>query len=130
MYAMKKIFLTLLVSGIFLACQSQNDAPGFGTVPPEVFEKLIREHRDLVLLDVRTPGEYANGKLDGAINLDIQAPDFEERLKALDKEAQYGVYCAVGRRSEVAMERMKTLGFTRVYDLGGGYQAWLKHQQK
>ena len=77
-----------------------------------------------IVLDVRTPAEFASGHLPQAQNIDIEAADFATRIAALDKNATYAVYCHSGNRSGVAMEQMVTVGFNHVYDLAGGIGAW------
>ncbi|MBU6144888.1 MAG: rhodanese-like domain-containing protein [Acidobacteria bacterium] len=70
------------------------------------------------IIDVRTPEEFAEGHLQGAINIDVQSADFEKRIGELDETAHYYIYCRSGRRSEIAHEKMIALGFTKVADLG------------
>ena len=77
-----------------------------------------------VVLDVRTPAEFAAGHLPEAKNIDIEGPDFASRIAALDKTATYAVYCHSGNRSATAMEQMTAAAFTHVYDLAGGIGAW------
>jgi phage shock protein E len=77
-----------------------------------------------IVLDVRTPAEYASGHLPNAQNIDIEGPDFATRIGALDKFATYAVYCHSGNRSGVALQQMASAGFTHVYDLAGGIGAW------
>ena len=77
-----------------------------------------------IVLDVRTPAEYASGHLPAAQNIDIEAPDFAARIAALDKAATYAVYCRSGNRSGTALEQMSAAGFTHAYDLAGGIGAW------
>lgn len=77
-----------------------------------------------VLLDVRTPGEYNKGFIKGAILMDIFADNFDAELAKLDKTKTYYVYCAMGGRSEEASEKMKGLGFAKIYDLDGGFSKW------
>ena len=79
---------------------------------------------DLVVLDVRTPEEYAEGHLDGAVLVDFYAPDFAEQLAALDTDVPYLVYCRSGNRSGQAIDVMEQLGFTSVVDVDGGIVAW------
>jgi rhodanese-related sulfurtransferase len=79
---------------------------------------------DLVVLDVRTPEEFAEGHLEGAVLVDFYAPDFAEQLAALDTEVPYLVYCRSGNRSEQALGVMEELGFTSVVDVDGGIVAW------
>ncbi|HEY8822770.1 MAG TPA: rhodanese-like domain-containing protein [Dermatophilaceae bacterium] len=77
-----------------------------------------------VVLDVRTPAEFAAGHLPEAKNIDIEGPDFASGIAALDKTATYAVYCRSGNRSATAMEQMTAASFTHVYDLAGGIGAW------
>jgi len=77
-----------------------------------------------IVLDVRTPAEYASGHLPAAQNIDIEAPDFTTRIGALDKNATIAVYCRSGNRSGAVLEQMTAAGFTHVYDLAGGIGAW------
>ena len=77
-----------------------------------------------IVLDVRTPQEYAGGHLAGARNLDVNAPDFRTRLGTLERNAPYAVYCRSGNRSTTALETMRQMGFTAAYHLGGGIGAW------
>lgn len=77
-----------------------------------------------VLIDVRTPQEYGEAHIDGALLIDISAPDFVEQLGELDPAATYVVYCRSGNRSRAAVEVMAQLGFSEVYDMGG-IQQWI-----
>ena len=77
-----------------------------------------------IVLDVRTPAEYAGGHLPRAQNIDIESSDFATRIAALDKNATYAVYCHSGNRSSAALEQMAAADFTHVYDLAGGIGAW------
>jgi rhodanese-related sulfurtransferase len=88
-------------------------------------EKLIAA-KTVVILDVRTPSEFAAGHLAGATNLDIHSRDFQSRLEHLDKRQSYLVHCAVGMRSARAAALMSGLDFKSVYDLKGGLDAWHK----
>ena len=71
------------------------------------------------MIDVRTPEEFAEGHLDGAVNLDVQSGRFDAELAALDPEGEYFVYCRSGNRSAAAAATMAEAGFTDVTDLGG-----------
>lgn len=69
-----------------------------------------------VIVDVRTPSEYAAGHLDGAINVDVQSATFDTDISALPLDGAYVVYCASGNRSAAAVARMSDLGFTGLTD--------------
>jgi rhodanese-related sulfurtransferase len=71
-----------------------------------------------VVIDVRTPTEYAAGHIAGAQNIDVEAADFDSRIASLDKAAPYLVYCHSGRRSGMAASKMASAGFKDVVDGG------------
>ena len=74
------------------------------------------------VIDVRTPSEYAGGNIDGALNIDVSAADFVERINALPKDETYVVYCRSGNRSAAAIAIMEEQGFTDLVD-GGAYSS-------
>lgn len=79
---------------------------------------------DMIVLDVRTPEEFAAGHLDGAVMIDFYAEDFAEQLAGLDPQASYLLYCRSGNRSGQTRELMADLGFADVADIDGGIVAW------
>ena len=121
------IISTLLVLS-FMSCKDSMPPP-FSVLTPVEMKDLRKAHPDLILLDVRTPQEVAAGKIDGALELDFRDQEFRTKLQELDKEAIYGVYCKKGGRSAGAAEIMQELGFKQVYDLEGGYDAWIQMSQ-
>lgn len=79
---------------------------------------------DLIVLDVRTPEEFAEGHLAGALLVDFYDADFAEQLTALDRDVPYLVYCRSDNRSGQALGVMGQLGFSSVADVDGGIVAW------
>ena len=73
---------------------------------------------DTVIVDVRTPAEYATGHLDGAVNIDFQSPSFDDVVADLDSDADYVVYCQSGNRSAQAVSVMEDADLA-VQDAGG-----------
>ncbi len=65
-----------------------------------------------MLIDVRTPAEFAEGHLDGAVNIPVELPTFTAQVDLLDPDMDYLVYCRTGRRADVAIQYMAPLGFT------------------
>jgi rhodanese-related sulfurtransferase len=65
-----------------------------------------------MLIDVRTPAEFAEGHLDGAVNVPVELSTFTAQVALLDPSMDYLVYCRTGRRAEIAIEYMESLGFT------------------
>ena len=85
---------------------------------------------DAYLIDVRTPGEQADGMLEGAIAMDYNGEGFRQNAAALDDGRPVFVYCAKGGRSAGAAEVFEELGFGRVVDLEGGYSGLALHRQR
>ncbi len=75
-----------------------------------------------IAIDVRTPQEYAAGHLQGAMNIDLSAKDFDQQIAALDPHADYVVYCASGRRAAEAIKAMKAAEYTGQLTNAGGYE--------
>lgn len=73
---------------------------------------------DAVIIDVRTPEEFAVGHLDGALLIDVKNPSFDTEIAKLDPTAEYIVYCRSGNRSAQAADRMRAVGITNITDLG------------
>jgi rhodanese-related sulfurtransferase len=82
-------------------------------------------NHDFTILDIRTPQEFASGHLEGAVNIDYYSDSFTQELNALDKSKIYLMYCRSGGRSSSALQSMKSLGFTEVYEMGGGISTWI-----
>jgi rhodanese-related sulfurtransferase len=77
------------------------------------------------LIDVRTPKEYAQGRIDGAINMNFNSTAFGGEVEKLNKANIYLVYCQRGHRSRQAMKIMESLGFKEIYNLSGGLNEWI-----
>ncbi len=84
------------------------------------FVDTFKKTDEAVLLDVRTPGEFADGHIEGAINVDYSDPSFVSEIKKLDTSKTYFVYCRSGNRSGSAAALMSEHGFTSVFDMQGG----------
>jgi rhodanese-related sulfurtransferase len=88
--------------------------------------KLVKNPpKGMLILDVRTPAEFAAGHLLSAVVLDIQDPAFNDAVARLDPQRPYLVYCSTGVRSAQAVAYLKQQHFTVVYELKGGITAWL-----
>ena len=77
-----------------------------------------------VLIDVRTPKEFAEGHLPGAININVQNVDFSEKMNEISKKEKVYLYCKSGNRSTKATSILDTLGYKHIYNLDGGFLAW------
>jgi phage shock protein E len=86
----------------------------------------MRAEKQSIVLDVRTPQEFASGHIPGALNIDWKSPDFQDKASALDKSRTYLVHCASGIRSANACNKLSTMEFKHCYNLAGGFRAWEK----
>ncbi len=93
-------------------------------LPVTEFYKQITAAHTPVIVDVRTPGEYAKGHLVNARNINVNADDFETEIAKLDKTEPVYVYCLSGGRSASAAETMRNKGFKQVYEMEGGMMKW------
>lgn len=90
--------------------------------------QMIQESKigkSLVIIDVRSPQEFAEGHIDGAINVNVNDPEFENNLEKLDRNQTYLVNCRSGHRSLKACSIMADKGFGKVYNLFGGLNEWI-----
>lgn len=117
---MKKI-VALIASALLLAgCSSSPSAMDLSVTE---FSAKAAES-GVVTLDVRTPGEFAEGHIEGARLIDFQSGNFENEIATLDKNATYAVYCRSGNRSGQAVKVMQDAGFANVFNMNGGVIDW------
>ncbi len=102
------------------------ESPGVRVVSVQEAADIQTDPPDrLVILDVRTADEFAEGHLEGATMIDFYLDDFADRLADLDRDVPYLVYCRSGNRSEQAVGIMRELGFADVADVDGGITSWV-----
>lgn len=125
---MKRIAALLALTLLAAACGSATAEitdQDIRLVPPAAAFQVVDEApADLVVLDIRTPEEFAGARLANSINVDFYATDFANQLDVLDKSATYVVYCRSGNRTSQAIPIMRDLGFEVVYEVDGGIVNW------
>lgn len=124
------IILLLIAAVIFSGCIGIDQAKTgtFKNITVQEAAELIKANQGnpgFSILDVRTPDEFNEGHIEGALNLDFYAASFKDDLDKLDKTKTYFVYCRSGNRSGQAMKMMETMGFKEVYNLSGGMVDWI-----
>jgi len=105
-------------------------AAGPASIEPKALnDRIAWADRSLVVLDVRTPGEYTEGHIPGAINIphDELAKRVEELANARDSDVV--VYCRAGPRATEAIGVLQKQGFKRVYHLTGDYTRWREEKR-
>ena len=117
---MKKIIASLAFVLLLTGCSS---SPSATDLSVSEFTGKVAE-QGIVTLDVRTPGEFNEGHIEGAQLIDFQSGNFENEIAALDKSKTYAVYCRSGNRSGQAVKVMREAGFKNLYNLNGGVIDW------
>lgn len=111
----------ILFSASVISCKAQNK----NALTADEFEKEITTKENIQILDVRTPGEFFGGHIKNALQADWNdEKEFERRLAFIDKSKPVYVYCLAGGRSAAAAAKMRKLGYSNVYELKGGTNAW------
>lgn len=115
------IILTLVFTGILRA---QNKTTHRTDLTTEQFKEYLTRDPKAVLIDVRTPEEFAAGHLKSAINISVTDPAFEKKVAGFAKDKPVLVYCRSGHRSAVASGKLATLGFINILNLEKGINSW------
>lgn len=130
MLNIKTLLILAIVAIIAIACATRRSKgtptgamPTFSNVDVDGFQTFIAAP-EVQLLDVRTPDEYAEGHIAGAVLVDVNESDFEDKAVAvLDASRPVAVYCRSGRRSARAANLLSGQG-CQVTNLAGGILAW------
>lgn len=127
---MRIILSVLAVCSIVLiaACSASREVPqsrvSISVSAQEFKNEIDKNDPGTVLIDIRTPQEFAEGHIPGALNLDFYASGFEAELNAMDKTKTYLIYCRSGNRTGQALALMNRLGFSKVINLQKGIIDW------
>ncbi|MBK6947266.1 MAG: rhodanese-like domain-containing protein [Haliscomenobacter sp.] len=128
---MRRFFFAFVLLATVVSCQGQHgngasSSAGSSTVLTAGEFKNKIAQKGVQLVDVRTAREFASGHIPGAKNIDATAYGFENQAGSqLDKNQPVAIYCLSGVRSARAAGALRRMGFKTVYDLRGGYRAWM-----
>ena len=106
------------------AAPPQEPAVPVKNVSAEDAEKLLKERKDVVVIDLRTEAEFKAGHIAGAKNIDFLGDDFAKQVGALDKTKTYLVHCGSGSRSTKSLEIFQTQKIPSILHLNEGFKAW------
>jgi len=124
---MKKRFvagIVVLVAGVLVLSGCSSKPGAITNMNVKDFAAKTQE-AGVVVLDVRTPGEFGQGHIQGATNIDVEASTFDSEIAKLDKTKTYAVYCHSGNRSGIATQAMAKAGFKHLFNLENGLSDWL-----
>ena len=120
----QRIKAVLMIAPLLLAISAcSTSSKSIVNENAEAFAATI-QNSGVVVLDVRTSGEFESGHIANSVNIDVEAGSFENEIANLDKNAQYAVYCHSGRRSGIAAEMMEKNGFKEIHNLKDGIISW------
>jgi len=88
----------------------------------QITARELDQKKGMVLLDVRTDKEYAGGHIPGAVHVPLS--EIGDRIKKLKKDKEIVVYCQNGSRGIWAIKRLMGMGYTSLFNLKGGFNAW------
>ncbi len=117
-------FLVILIALAFVITNCDGQKSGTQQLSTDSFEEKLAATTDKIILDVRTPDEFANGHLAESILINYYDSDFKAQISNLDKSKPVFVYCKGGVRSVSAAKILTEAGFKEVYDLRGGFDSW------
>jgi len=124
---MKKTFLIHLVVFCFSFSLSAQEIIQLDVKP---FLNELSEQKG-TLVDVRTTAEFNQGHIDKAVHIDfLQSARFDQKFAEIEKSAPVFLYCAAGGRSNAAAQKLKNMGFLKIYDLKGGFSNYTKTKSK
>lgn len=116
-------FLVALFSVVMFSVSCGQRKSGGVLLAPEAFADFMVGD-GIQLIDVRTPEEFAEGHIEGATNVNYNAPNFAQNVvNEFDTIRPVALYCRSGARSHHAAVQLTSKGFT-VYELDGGIMAW------
>ncbi len=125
----KCIISSLLLVAILFACMPVMAAPGKYLLKPSAFQHCMQWQR-VLLIDVSTHDEYAQGHIKGAINIDWTGSNFDEQIAALGNDRPALIYDNNGSKSALAADNLRHAGFKEVYELKGGLQEWIADKKQ
>ena len=109
----------LMLSSV-LGIQAQNKVE----VNSKQANVLLQKDKKIIVLDVRTPDEFNQGHIKGALNIDVYQSDAISKIDKLNKNTKYLVYCRTRNRSGYVVEHMMKSGFKNVYQMVDGFPGW------
>lgn len=117
------ISLILIISFTILSCKGKI-SENIKNIDPKTFAEKIKETPNAQIIDVRTPGEFAAGHIENAVNIDWLGDVFVANAEKLDKSKPVFVYCKTSNRSPSAAAKLEELGFKNIFNLDGGLLKW------
>ncbi len=121
---MLKLVSSLLFATLVLIGCSIGQGASKTDLTPTEFSNQLKETENPMIMDVRTPGEFLEGHIQNAVNIDWNGANFDAQISKIDKSTPLFMYCLSGGRSSSAASHLREVGFKNVLELDGGMMAW------
>jgi len=128
-----KLSLLIFISILTLSCNNKSNSKTdnqLGEIKRISALEFKEKSKNNTIIDIRTPREYTQGYIEGAININYYDKTFLEQIAKLDKNKPIYIYCRSGNRTSSAAKKLKKFGFLEVNDLQGGIMSWARNQYK
>ena len=116
---MRKLLSVFLAAILLVGCSAPKETASYRQISMDEAITMMEEESGYIILDVRTPEEFADKHIPGAVNIPNETITAEEIPELSDKDQLILVYCRSGRRSKLAAENLVKLGYTNIKEFGG-----------
>ena len=116
---MKRIILFMLAVMLFTGCSAEVSELSYKQITTEAAARMMADETNYIILDVRTPEEYAEGHIANAVNIPNETIGSNEIEELPDKSQLIMIYCRSGNRSKQAADKLVKLGYTNIVEFGG-----------
>ena len=116
---MRKLLSVFLAAILLAGCSAPKETVSYRQISTDEAITMMEEESGYIILDVRTPEEFADKHIPGAVNIPNESIGTEEIPELPDKDQLILVYCRSGNRSKQASEKLAALGYTNVVEFGG-----------
>ena len=121
------ILVLITVLGISCNTKSQSQLDAITVLTPSEFKA---KSANQTIIDIRTPEEFNQGHIEGAVNINYFDDNFLDQIAKYDKNQPIFIYCRSGNRTTAASKKAADFGFTQIYDLEGGILYWMKNNKE
>lgn len=122
-----KLTLLLFVAVLGISCNTKSQTDSISVISSTEFKERSVNN---IIIDVRTPQEFSEGHIEGAVNINFFDATFLEQISKYKKDEPVFIYCKSGNRSGQASKKISDLGFKQIYDLEGGILNWVKNNNE
>lgn len=122
-----KLMFLVIVTVIGISCNTKSQSDAIKVLTPTEFKE---KSANQTIIDIRTPQEFNQGHIEGAVNINYYDSNFMDQIAKYDKNQPLFIYCRSGNRTSPASRKIADFGFTQINDLEGGILYWIKNNNE